>query len=102
VTSEVRERGFEAEEVVAILAQKFSAAGWSSRTDIVDATEFKLVAAVDRGTLTAVIKRLPDRTLGPTLRLPVSTVQTEFENVDQQHQQEVTELIERSLLRGGG
>lgn len=98
----MRERGIEAEEVIATLAQKIGEAGYSSRTDIVDATEFKLVAAVEGGELQVTVKRLPDRKLGPNLRLPRSTTEVAFVNVSEELQGVLTDLIERSLLRGGG
>lgn len=97
-----RERGIEAEDVVATLAQKFGEAGYSSRTDIVDATEFKLAVTIGGGELAVTVKRLPDRQLGPTLRLPRTTTEIECMDVDSELEGVLTELIERSLLRGGG
>jgi len=96
------ERGIEAEEVIATLAQKFGEAGYTSRTEIVDATEFKLVVAVGGGELSVTVKRLPDRQLGPTLRLPRTTTEVECRDIDSDLEDDLTDLIERSLLRGGG
>lgn len=98
----MRERGIEAEEVIATLAQKFGEAGYSNRTEIIDATEFKLVVAVNGGELSVTVKRLPDRKLGPTLRLPRTITEIECRDVNGELEAELTELIERSLLRGGG
>ena len=98
----LRERGIEAEEVVATLAQKFAEAGYSNRTEIVDATEFKFVVAVGGGELTVTVRRLPDRRLGPTLRLPRTTTEIACRDIDRGLLEELTELIDRSLIRGGG
>ena len=97
-----RERGIEAQEVVATLALKLGEEGYSNRTEIVDATEFHVVTVVGTGEMTVRIRSLPTRRLGPTLRLPRCVTEVVFNDVAGDEQERLVHLIDAALLRGGG
>jgi hypothetical protein len=61
-----------------------------------------LVVTAGAGQLIVVVKKLPLRRLSDTLALPRSTTQIESQGLTAELEEELCELIERSLLRGGG
>ena len=96
------EMGFTPEEAVTALRLSFGREGWACEGQALEEGVARFSASAPDGSVVRIeIRRLPDRTIGPTICLPRSRVRVEIEAAPRRRPG-IAQTIRLSLHRGGG
>jgi hypothetical protein len=96
------EMGFTPEEAVTALRRSFGREGWACEAQATAEGVAQFSASAPDGSAVQIeIRRLPDRTIGPTICLPRSSMRVEIQAAPHRRPG-IAQTIRVSLHRGGG
>jgi hypothetical protein len=93
--------GFTPAEALAALQRSFDREGWRCEAVVEGAGGVFAARGADGGVVKVAVEALPDRAIGPTIRLPRSRVRVEVV-AEPGLRERVEQIIRLSLHRGGG